>query len=463
VNRNRDEIPNFAMEEALFWRELHDRVPPSAQVLREKRASAARLRALRDNVKRAFEEFFLASREAAGSQQLELMRSSYDAQELTAALDVMMDERMTMGGVTAAFEAEWSAWLGVAASIMVNSGSSANLLALSALAQPGLPSGLRPGDEVILPAVAWSTTVFPVIQVGCVPVFVDVDRDTLNLDPAAVEASVGPRTRAIIVVHLLGNPCDMDRIGAVARRHGLWVVEDCCEAHGARIGGRKVGTFGDLSTFSFFFSHHMTTIEGGMISFRDVSAWRDALISLRAHGWVRGRSDRETWKAAYPDLDDRWLFVSLGYNVRPTDINAAFGRVQLGKLPGFVRSRREVRARLLAGLEGLSPWLRFQRELPGHAHSAFGFAFIVEPGAPFTRGEFQRHLEERGIETRPVVGSNFARQPVMRDIPYRVSGTLDNADVVHTHGLMIGNHHDVTVAQVDYVVGAIGDFLRRYR
>jgi CDP-6-deoxy-D-xylo-4-hexulose-3-dehydrase len=289
-------------------------------------------------------------------------------------------------------------------------------------------------------------------------VFVDVDPETLNVDPDRLEDAVGPRTRAIVVVHLLGNPCEMERIAGFAERKGLWPVEDCCEAIGATVGGRRVGTFGHFSSFSFFFSHHMTTIEGGMVSFRDAGAWHDRLVSLRAHGWVRGRTDRETWRAAYPEIDDRWLFASLGYNLRPTDIGAAFGLAQLKKLASFVRNRRRVRRRLLEILTPLSPWLHFQHERPGHEHSGFGFSFVVDAAAPFDRAAFQQHLEAHGIQSRPIVGSNFVRQPVMRDVTHRVHGDLTAADAAHFRGLMIGNHHDVTDAQIEYVVDVVDDF-----
>jgi CDP-6-deoxy-D-xylo-4-hexulose-3-dehydrase len=274
-----------------------------------------------------------------------------------------------------------------------------------------------------------------------------------------VAEAIGPRTKGIVVVHTLGNPCDMERIMPLAERHGVWLVEDCCEAMGAKIGGRHVGTYGQLATFSCFFSHHITTIEGGLVSFRDSAKWRDRLLSLRAHGWVRGRSDLEKWTKEHPDIDDRWLFVSLGFNLRPTDISAAFGLAQLRKLPGFVRKRQRVRQRLLELLAPFSPWLRFQVELPGHEHSAFGFAVLVDSAAPFSRGEFQRHLESHGIQTRPIIGSNFARQPVMRNVPYRVHGELKNADRAHFQGLMIANHHDTTASQLEYVAEVIGEFL----
>lgn len=455
-------VLDFGREEPFFWNEEWSGATGSPWRLKSTPEARSRMENLRENVKRAFREFLNENRGPSNDRQLELIRPSYDAEEFGMVLDVLMDGRMTMGPITEAFESEWSAYLGVAGSVMVNSGSSANLLALSALTAPGMPSGLRPGDEVIVPAIAWSTTVFPIIQVGCIPVFVDVDPETLNIDPTALEEAIGPRTRAMVIVHLLGNPSDVERILPIAKRHDLWVIEDSCEAHGARIKDRHVGTFGDLSTFSFFFSHHMTTLEGGMVSFQDARTWRDRLFSLRSHGWVRERSDREMWKRENPDIDDRWLFVSLGFNLRPTEINAALGMAQLKKLGGFIERRREVRRRFLDSVGKMSPWLNLQMELPGHEHSAFAFSIIVDPKAPFSRNEFQRHLEEQRIQTRPIIGSNFVRQPVMRLFEHRVHGDLKHADRVHFNGLMIGNHHDVTPAQIDYVAQVIHDFLVRH-
>lgn len=454
-------IPDFSGEEALFWRELHDRVPasPLAPPAEERVEQGL----LREHVRQAFREWYRRAHvKPVDSRQLELMRFSGEQEELIAALDVLMDERLTMGARTAEFEQAWARFLGCGGALMVNSGSSANLLALAVLAAPDLPERLKPGDEVIVPAVTWSTTVFPIVQMGCVPVFVDIDPDTLNLDIDQLEEAITEKTRAIMAVHLLGNPCEMDRIMVVARQHGLCVIEDCCEAHGARVGERMVGTFGDLSTFSFFFSHHMTTIEGGMICFQDVPRWRDKLISLRAHGWVRGRSDRVAWKARYPDIDDRWLFVSLGYNLRPTDLNAAIGLVQFEKLPGFIQSRQLARRKILKVLDGQCRWLHFQKERSGHEHAAFGLSIIVDPRAPFSREVFQSHLEASQIQTRPIVGSNFARQPVMRHLPHRIHGDLIIADLAHYRGLMVGNHHNVTQSQIGYLTEVILDFLQRY-
>lgn len=449
-------------EEALFWRQLDGRDPAPEQIARRLRTEQERAQELRRAIHNLVREYTELMHQPANIRQLELVRLLYGEEEIIAAIDVLLDDRITMGPRVAAFEDDWSAYLPAEFSVMVNSGSSANLMILSALAFPGTEGCLQPGDEVILPAVAWSTSLFPIAQVGCVPVLVDVDLDTLNVDPTEVEAAITPKTRAIMAVHLLGNPSDMHALRDIARRYDLWLIEDCCEAHGASIDGQHVGTFGDLSSISFFLSHHMTSIEGGMICGLDKARWHDLLISMRSHGWIRGRSDHDEWVRRCPDIDPRWLFVTTGYNLRPTELNAAFGRVQLSKMPGFVQQRVATRQRILELLKPYEGFLRFQRELPGHLHTAFGLSFIVRPGAPFSRAEFQSYLESCRIQTRPIVGSNLARQPVMRHIQHRTADELANADVVHYQGMMVANHHNVTTSQQDYLAECVDAFVRRH-
>ena len=277
-------------------------------------------------------------------QQIGLANSSYGMEEYWAAMKVLLSGRITMGDRTREFEQKWSEWQGASRSVMVNSGSSANLLALSALASPGIENPLGPGDEVIVPAVAWSTSIFPVVQIGCIPVFVDVDPETFNISLSEIKRAISSRTRAILAIHVLGNPCEMQELAEIARDNRLYLIEDCCESHGAEIGGRKVGAWGDFGTFSFFFSHHLTTGEGGMVSVQDRKRWGDLLSSLRAHGWIREREDQKKWiERQYPEIDPRWLFVEAGYNLRPTELASAFGLVQMEKLNDFIRSRQAIR------------------------------------------------------------------------------------------------------------------------
>ena len=379
----------------------------------------------------------------------------YGAEEVCGAVDALLDQQVTAGRRVREFEQKFADFIGSRHAVMVNSGSSANLLGLSVLAHGSLPGGLRQGDEVIVPAVAWSTTLAPIIQIGCIPVLVDIDPDTLNLRPDDLVDATSPKTRGIMPVHLLGNPVDMERVMDFARPRNLWVVEDTCESLGSSIGARKVGSFGDFGTFSFYFSHHITTIEGGML-ITDNDRLADLARSIRAHGWTRDMSNREELERANPWVDPRFLFVNLGYNLRPTEVNAAFGLVQLERLEEFNERRRENARYLVDALSGLSHSMRFVSEQEGGRSTWFGFTVMLPDGD--TRRALSRHLEARRIETRPIVAGNLAVQPAFRDNPHRTVGSLANATQVGERGLFIGNHPNLTRGHLDHIVTAFMDF-----
>lgn len=417
--------------------------------------------AARRRIRSLVRSYLAATRPRMRPRSLPLTVNGFGADEVNEAIDSLLDLRTTMGPKVARFEKAWTRYQGSAGSIMVNSGSSANLVAVAALLDPTGPRCLRPGDEVIVPAVTWSTTIFPLQQLGLVPVLVDVDPQTLNLTPEGVEAAITRRTRGVVPVHLLGNPCPMPEIMALARRRGLAVIEDCCEAHGAKVGNRLVGGFGDLGTFSFFFSHHITTMEGGMITAR-TRGLLPILVSQRAHGWVRGRADEAALRRRHADIDPRFLFVTTGFNVRPTELNAAFGLHQLPRLESFITARRKNHARWMRALSVFDDLFVLQPERPGTRHSAFGFPILIRRSAPFDRAAMMRFLEARGVETRPIAGSNMARQPGLRLWPHRIGAKrLPGADWVHTHGLFVGNHADVTAAQREHFVRVVGEFVAR--
>lgn len=410
-------------------------------------------------IHRLVEEHLRATRPTVRPDALPLTASGFGAAEVNEAIDSLLALRTTMGPKVARFEASWTTYQRSAASIMVNSGSSANLIAIATLLDPTGPRLLRTGDEVIVPAVTWSTTIFPLQQLGLVPVLVDVDPGTLNLTPEGVEGALTRKTRALMPVHLLGNPCPMNEILALARKNGLAVVEDCCEAHGAMVGKRRVGSFGELGTFSFFFSHHITTMEGGMITTRR-RALLPILVSQRAHGWVRGRPDEKALRRRHAEIDPRFLFVTTGFNVRPTELNAAFGLRQLPQLEAFIAARRKNHRTWLQALAEFEDLFWFQEERPGTRHSAFGFSMVIRHGAPFSRSEMMRYLEARRVETRPIAGSNMARQPGLRLWPYRLGARrLPGADLVHTNGLFVGNHAGVTPAQRNHFVRVVRSFV----
>jgi CDP-4-dehydro-6-deoxyglucose reductase, E1 len=417
--------------------------------------------ALAGQIRALVAQYFAQPGPGPDGPRLPLHVPSYGADEVNEAIDCLLSTRVTMGDKVRAFEALWAEYLGVREAVMVNSGSSANLVAAAALVNPAFPRPLAPGDEVIVPAVAWSTTYFPLVNVGLVPVLVDVDLDTFTLDPEAAAAAVGPRTRALMPVHLLGNACDMRALEALAARHELVMVEDTCEAHGARFEGRFVGTFGAMGTFSFYFSHHISTIEGGMLV-TDDPALADLARMLRAHGWTRDVKRKPT--IANAPIDERFLFVNLGYNLRPMELQGAFGLHQVAKLEPFIKARRDNVDFWNAGLRRHARWLR---ECPGRDTNGsrsvwFGYPLTVRPEAPFSRDELVRFLESKRIETRPIMAGNFRDQPAIGLFPHRIAGGLERAEHVMRRSFFIGNHHAISERDRAYVVECVDEFMARW-
>ena len=378
-------------------------------------------------------------------EKLPLNVVSYGEEEIMEVVDSLRSGYVTMGKKVREFERRWAAYIGTEDAVMVNSGSSANLLALIAL-------GLPKGSEVITPALTWATAVWPIAQAGYVPVLVDVDLDTYNMSEGSVIAGVSEETAAIMPVHLLGNPC--------GRTQYPVLIEDACEAHGAEIGGRKVGSFGKFGTFSFFFSHHISTIEGGMVVGK--AADLENIRALRAFGWIRDLATRGHIAAKNPDIDPRFLFQLPGYNMRPTELAGAMGMHQVGRLEGYIEKRRENAFYWNAQLNRYSEWIQTQREQPGTRHVWFAYPVMVRPGAPFTRKELQDYLESRGVETRPIEAGNIAMQPALQQIPHRIAGPLTNASYIHHNSFFWGNSHGYTEAQREAVVGYVREFMGRY-
>jgi CDP-6-deoxy-D-xylo-4-hexulose-3-dehydrase len=287
---------------------------------------------------------------------------------------------------------------------------------------------------------------------------VDIDPVTLNLRPADLEKAYSSKTRAVMPVHLLGNPVDMEPLMQFARRHDLWVVEDTCESLGSSVGDRQVGTFGHFGAYSFYFSHHITTIEGGMLV-TDDDRMADLARSIRAHGWTRDMSDRADVEAANPWIDPRFLFVHIGYNLRPMEIQAAFGLVQLKRLTEFNERRRANADYLLSALADLQDELGLVAEQAGGRSTWFGFTVLTKDAE--TRRALSAHLEARGIATRPIVAGNLAIQPAFRDNAHRTVGTLANATQIGERGLFVGNHPNLDEAHLRHIVEAFRSFFGR--
>lgn len=373
-----------------------------------------------------------------------LAADTFGDEEIAAAKAVLDSRRLTMGERVAAFERAFAAFVGAPHAVMVNSGSSANLIMVDAMLRRTHARGpLEPGDKVIVPALAWPTTVWPLVQLGLVPVFVDVDPQTLAIDFNKAHDVVGPRTRAVFLTHVLGRAADTNAAQTFCEAHGLHLLEDACESLGARRVGRHVGTIGAMGSFSLYFSHHLSTIEGGVVVTRS-GAVADDLRSLRAHGWTRDRSDREYWKTKYADIDERFLFIMSGYNVRPTEIQAAMGSVQLRRLPAMLDARKTLAAIVAAHAETHTPWL----ELIGAScaydhsdeHSWMMLPFRLRADAPFSLKDVKARLQAVGVDTRPIIAGNFVRHPAVQRMAFCAADDLSVADELFDRGFMIGCH-----------------------
>jgi CDP-6-deoxy-D-xylo-4-hexulose-3-dehydrase len=376
-----------------------------------------------------------------------LATSTWDDAEYAAMHRVIESGRFTMGPLVAEFEQKFADAFGSRYGVMVNSGSSANLLAVAA-AVLDPETDLNPGDEVIVPAVSWATTYYPLTQYGLKLRFVDIDLDTLNLDLDQVEAAIGPKTKGVFAVNLLGNPLDFARLAEIADRHGLVVLEDNCESLGARFDGRAAGTAGVMGTFSAFFSHHISTMEGGMI-LTESERLAQTLRSLRAHGWTRDLPEKNFVHDKTGDaFEDLFRFVLPGYNVRPLEMSGALGIEQLKKVPSLIAGRRENAAYFVEKFRDL-PTVRIQKET-GES-SWFGFSMVLEGDLAGRRADVVDALRAAGVESRPIVAGNFTKNPVMRYLDAVVPDALPAADKVDVDGLFVGNHHYPVHEGIDVV------------
>ena len=392
----------------------------------------------------------------------------FDGTELQYLIDASLDFWLTTGRFATQFEREFARTVGVRHAILCNSGSSANLLATSALTSWKLDDRqLRPGDEFITVAAGFPTTVNPAIQHGLVPVFLDVELGTYDVDVSRLEEAISPKTRAIILAHTLGNPFDLDAVVALAKRHNLWLIEDSCDALGSTYRGRNAGTFGDLATVSFYPAHHITMGEGGCV-LTNAPKMKTILESFRDWGrdcWCEpGKENtcgkRFDWQLG--DLphgyDHKYIYSHIGYNLKATDMQAAVGVAQLQKLPEFIARRRHNWQRLHDGLAELSDMFVLPRASEHSDPSWFGFALTVRADAPFTRRDLVRWLDEKRIATRQLFGGNLLRQPAYRDVPHRVVGELPNSDLVMQGTFWLGVYPGITDTMVDYVVDCLRSF-----
>jgi CDP-4-dehydro-6-deoxyglucose reductase, E1 len=391
-----------------------------------------------------------------------------DGGDISSVVDSALDNWFTTGHFAEDFERKLARFVGVRCASLVNSGSSANLLAISAITSPKLGDRrLKPGDEVITVAAGFPTTVNPIIQNRLVPVFVDVTLPTYEIDVTQLEAARSGRTRAVMIAHTLGNVFDLDAVTAFARKHNLWLIEDCCDALGSTWKGRPVGTFGDIATVSFYPAHHITMGEGGAV-LTDKPNLQLLIESFRDWGrdcWCHTGKDNTCGKRFDWQLgnlpcgyDHKYTYSHIGYNLKATDMQAALGASQIEKLPHFIERRKANFRYLHAALKPLEEFLILPEATPGSDPSWFGFPIGVREGAPFTRQELIAALESKKIGTRLMFAGNLMRQPAYLDSEYRAIGELPNTDFVMNNVFWIGVYPGLTTEMLDFVVEAISEF-----
>lgn len=379
-----------------------------------------------------------------------LSNDTWGKEELAAIEQVISSGQYTMGKNVAKAEKMAAETFGAEYAIMVSSGSTANLLAIAAMVYSGK---LRPGDEVLVPAVSWSTTYFPLEQMGLKFRLVDIDPNTLNMDIQKAERAVTEDTKAIFAVNLLGNPSDFNSLSELCQRKGLFLMEDNCESMGASYQGKQAGTFGIFGTFSTFFSHHLCTMEGGFVVTDDETLYH-YMLSIRAHGWTRNLPENSSLHIKNENpFYESFCFVVPGFNVRPLEIEGALGQEQFKKLKGFIAQRRKNAEYFKSKLENDG---RFYMQQEIGESSWFGFAMILKQPDTAKRDRIVAGLRAGGIETRPIVAGNFARQPVFKQLHASIAGDLTAADYIHDNGFFVGNYSIEMQEQIDYLNQVLG-------
>ena len=410
----------------------------------------------------AMQELHESSPFIPGISHIPVTGKVFGSSEISAAITASMEFWLTAGHFSEEFERRFARIVGARHAFMVNSGSSANLIAVTALTSSKLGSeALRPGDEVVTVAAGFPTTVTPILQNNLVPVYVDIDLATYVANDVALEAAITPKTRAIVMAHTLGNPFNLDLVAELARKHNLWVIEDSCDALGGTYDGKNLGTFGDFSTFSFYPAHHITTGEGGAVLVKLVGH-KNIVESIRDWGrdcWCPSGCDntclkRYEWKLGdLPEgYDHKYTYSHLGYNLKSGDLQAAIGLAQLERLPSFIELRKRNWSYLRANLAHLEEFILLPERSEKGDPSWFGFAITVKSGGPKTRNEVVQELNQSNIATRLLFGGNLLRQPAFAGTPRRVVGNLENTDTVMSDTFWIGVWPGLTLEMLDYMI-----------
>jgi CDP-4-dehydro-6-deoxyglucose reductase, E1 len=412
---------------------------------------------LSKNIKNSIKSLFIKKNKQNNDQVL-LHEPTFNHEEICAALVPLISTRVTMGKKVFEFEKKYSDKIKSKYSIMCNSGSSANLLMLSSLSSKFVKNNLKPGDEVIVPALSWSTSVWPIIQNNLVPVFVDCSLDTFNLKVDDLKKSLTKKTKAILLVHVYGNPCDMKEIVNFAKKNNLILIEDCCESMGATYNNIPVGNFGLLSSFSLYYSHHITSMEGGICVTKNFEL-SERMRIMRAHGWSRETERKNYYIKKYKKIDPRFIFLDLGYNLRPTELQAAMATVQLKKLNEIIKKRRANHFKIKKIFLEYEDFFSIQKEQPNSKASWFGFAFNINP-KKINYEKFASYLKKNKIENRPVIAGNMLKHPVMTAHKYKKYTSLENSNYIMKNGMAIGCHQSINDIQLAKIKKTIKKYIQ---